>query len=70
MRFQGVIDPYHSDVLVNDSATTRWLPTVGYGNNSTNIGYESVAEGRPGLGTWCFGLALAAVFFSAMSLAY
>ncbi|KAJ5261060.1 hypothetical protein N7478_011655 [Penicillium angulare] len=41
VSFYGVIDPYHSDILVNTSSKPTWLRTVGFGNNSANIGYES-----------------------------
>ncbi|CAI7623301.1 unnamed protein product [Penicillium pancosmium] len=41
VSFSGVIDPYHSDILVNTSSTPSWLRTVGFGNNSMNIGYGS-----------------------------
>ncbi|KAJ5113019.1 hypothetical protein N7456_001553 [Penicillium angulare] len=41
LTFSGVIDLYHSDVLRNDMATPTWLRTVGYQNNSLNVGYTS-----------------------------
>jgi hypothetical protein len=41
ISYYGVIDPYHSDILVNTSATPTWLGTAGFGNNSMNIGYEN-----------------------------
>ncbi|KAF9885311.1 hypothetical protein FE257_013028 [Aspergillus nanangensis] len=41
MRFHGVLDAYHSDVLVLNSLTPSWLRTVGFGNNSANVGYGS-----------------------------
>lgn len=44
IRFSGVIDQYHSDVLVNDTSTPTWLRTVGFQNNSANIGYYSAAS--------------------------
>ncbi|KAJ5116976.1 hypothetical protein N7456_001324 [Penicillium angulare] len=49
VSFYGVIDPYYSDTLVNTSSTPTWLRTVGFGNNSVNIGYNSgsVALLRP-----------------------
>lgn len=46
MTFSGVIDSYHSDVLRNDTATPTWLRTVGYGNNSLNIGYADESKGN------------------------
>ena len=71
IRFQGVIDPYHSDVLVNDSATPTWLRTVGYGNNSANIGYESEAQGRPGLALWSVAFqTLLVLFLSSITFVY
>lgn len=39
ISFRGVIDPYRSDVLVNNSHSPAWIRTVGFGNNSLNIGY-------------------------------
>lgn len=41
ISYFGVIDLYHSDILVNTSATPTWLRTVGFGNNSMNIGYDN-----------------------------
>lgn len=41
IAFLGVIDPYHSDMLMNNSATPTWLRTVGFNNNPLNIGYDS-----------------------------
>ncbi|CEJ60767.1 hypothetical protein PMG11_09329 [Penicillium brasilianum] len=43
LRFTGKIDTYHSDVLVNDTATPTWLRTVGFNNNSQNIGFTGAA---------------------------
>jgi hypothetical protein len=43
MTFSGLIDLYHSDVLRNDTATPTWLRTVGYQNNSLNVGYISAS---------------------------
>ncbi|KAJ5116919.1 hypothetical protein N7456_001267 [Penicillium angulare] len=40
LSFGGKIDTYHSDVLVNDSSTPSWERTVGFNNNSANIGYN------------------------------
>jgi hypothetical protein len=44
LSFKGVIDTYHSDILVNNSAVPQWIRTVGFGNNSLNMGYESAAS--------------------------
>lgn len=40
MSFSGHVDRYHSDDLTNNSATPIWLKTVGFQNNSMNIGYN------------------------------
>ncbi|PYH42831.1 uncharacterized protein BP01DRAFT_393862 [Aspergillus saccharolyticus JOP 1030-1] len=45
LRFAGVLDAYHSDILANDTATPTWLRTVGVNNNSPNIGYTGTAGG-------------------------
>lgn len=45
IRFLGVIDNYHSDVLVEDSPTPNWLRSVGFRNNSLNIGYNEASRG-------------------------
>lgn len=45
LTLSGVIDKYHSDVLRNDTTTPTWLPTVGYNNNSANIGYTTQSTG-------------------------
>ncbi|KAJ5124488.1 uncharacterized protein N7515_008313 [Penicillium bovifimosum] len=47
VSFFGVIDSYHSDTLVNSSSTPTWLRTVGFGNNSANIGYDNGSLGSP-----------------------
>ncbi|KAF5967729.1 hypothetical protein FBULB1_11109 [Fusarium bulbicola] len=41
LRVSGVIDAYHSDSLSLDEKTPVWLRTVGFGNDSSNIGYDS-----------------------------
>ncbi|KAJ5910615.1 hypothetical protein N7504_005258 [Penicillium tannophilum] len=46
MSFSGVIDRYHSDILRNDTETPTWLPTVGYQNNSLNVGYTTTSGGN------------------------
>lgn len=38
VRFRGVLDTYNSDILDINSTTPAWLRTVGFGNNSLNIG--------------------------------
>ncbi|GLA28145.1 hypothetical protein M752DRAFT_296855 [Aspergillus phoenicis ATCC 13157] len=55
LSFLGVLDAYHSDVLANNTATPTWLRTVGFQNNSLNVGYtstaSSVSKGRAFLAT-------------------
>lgn len=51
MTFSCVIDVYHSDVLRNDTATPTWLRTVGYQNNSLNVGYTSRSAGYQQVGS-------------------
>lgn len=63
--FFGVTDPYHPDALVNTSTTPTWLRTVGFGNNSMNIGYNSGAPDWSHLSNWG-----AATFCSMISLAW
>ncbi|KAF5569973.1 hypothetical protein FPANT_13833 [Fusarium pseudoanthophilum] len=43
IRVFGVIDAYHSDSLSLEGETPVWLRTVGFGNDSSNIGYDSAA---------------------------
>lgn len=43
IRVSGVIDAYHSDSLSLEEKTPTWLRTVGFGNDSSNIGYDSGA---------------------------
>lgn len=67
ISFVGVIDPYHSDTLVNTSTTPTWLRTVGFGNNSMNIGYNSRAPGWSHLSNWgtatiCFIISLSWIY--------
>lgn len=38
IRFRGVLDKYNSDILDVNSSSPAWLRTVGFGNNSLNIG--------------------------------
>ena len=37
IRFRGVLDTYHSDVLDVNASSPTWLRTVGFGNNSLNV---------------------------------
>ncbi|RAK98114.1 uncharacterized protein BO80DRAFT_427633 [Aspergillus ibericus CBS 121593] len=55
LTFLGVLDAYHSDVLVNTTDTPTWLRTVGFQNNSLNVGYTSVASGSSVLGALAIG---------------
>lgn len=48
--FKGILDAYHSDVLDMNTSSPTWLRTVGFGNNSLNIGNSGVGRPRPGLG--------------------
>lgn len=41
VRFEGVFDAYHSDILDVNSTAPAWLRTVGFGNNSLNIADSS-----------------------------
>ncbi|KAF5671246.1 hypothetical protein FHETE_4216 [Fusarium heterosporum] len=43
IRVAGLLDSYHSDLLSLNETTPTWLRTVGFGNESSNIGYESRA---------------------------
>lgn len=43
ISFSGSIDSYHSDILVNDSATPTWKRTVGFNNNTLNVGDKSTS---------------------------
>lgn len=56
--FKGVLDSYHSEVLDMNATMTKWLWTVGFGNNSMNAGYNSGGQGRPGIGVRAFVLLL------------
>ncbi|KAL4732029.1 hypothetical protein ACLX1H_001034 [Fusarium chlamydosporum] len=38
VRFSGVLDEYHSDTLSLNGSTPSWVRTVGFGNDSSNIG--------------------------------
>lgn len=69
LHFHGVLDTYHSDVLDVNSTSPTWLRTVGFGNNSLNIGYAENAAERAHIGwgsvsimalSMLFGIALGA----------
>lgn len=68
LSFNGVIDTYHSDLLLNESAIPKWIRTVGFGNNSLNIGYRSLAPPKElcVTGAWI----LPAALFMYLSLLY
>lgn len=44
VRFSGALDAYHSDTLILDTDEPSWLRTVGFGNDSSTIGYGSKAD--------------------------
>ncbi|CEI63705.1 unnamed protein product [Fusarium venenatum] len=44
VRFSGVLDEYHSDTLNLNGSTPTWLRTVGFSNDSSNIGYSETSE--------------------------
>ncbi|KAF3394145.1 hypothetical protein F1880_005526 [Penicillium rolfsii] len=56
MAFSGVIDLYHSDILRNDTATPTWRRTVGYQNDSLNVGYTSGSAGNELVGPWSLAI--------------
>ncbi|KAF4998980.1 hypothetical protein FGRMN_2779 [Fusarium graminum] len=43
IRVAGLLDTYHSDLLSLNGTEPTWLRTVGFGNDSSNVGYESKA---------------------------
>ncbi|KAH8690102.1 hypothetical protein BGW36DRAFT_390215 [Talaromyces proteolyticus] len=47
IRFSGVIDAYHSDVMNLTGQNPVWLRTVGFGNNSLNIDNTGGAGSGP-----------------------
>ncbi|KAJ5936541.1 hypothetical protein N7466_002991 [Penicillium verhagenii] len=65
LTFLGAIDSYHSDVLENDTATPIWLRTVGFQNNSLNVGYALVSTGSQLIGS----LSLATLTFIVLEVA-
>lgn len=44
IRFQGKIDPLHSDIL-NEGPEPSWTPTLGFGNNSLNLQFGEKSAG-------------------------
>ncbi|UZP32330.1 hypothetical protein NXS19_000146 [Fusarium pseudograminearum] len=50
VRFSGVLDAYHSDTLSLKDSTPTWLRTVGFSNDSSNIGYIESSAGKLYLG--------------------
>ncbi|WXC54168.1 hypothetical protein SNK03_000173 [Fusarium graminearum] len=50
VRFSGVLDAYHSDTLSLKGSTPTWLRTVGFSNDSSNIGYRESSAGKLYLG--------------------
>lgn len=64
LSFAGVIDRYHSDVLKNDTDTPTWIRTVGFNNNSVNIGFSEAGRlSRPGWVVSFVSLVLGAVWY-------
>lgn len=49
--FEGVLDSYHSDILDMDTTSLTWLRTVGFGNDTLNIGTSASGRFSPNL--WC-----------------
>lgn len=60
--FRGGLDAYHSDVLDMNGTTPTWLRTVGFGNNSLNIGSGSPSRPRIGVGAVVLSVCLFAAF--------
>ncbi|KAJ4005475.1 hypothetical protein NW752_002307 [Fusarium irregulare] len=63
-NFSGVLDEYHSDVLSLENSSPVWQRTVGFGNNSANIGYGDTPDSRGERTVGRAGLALMAVIVS------
>ncbi|GAB1196781.1 hypothetical protein APSETT444_006056 [Aspergillus pseudonomiae] len=55
IEFLGKIDPLHSDIL-NKGNKPSWVPTLGFGNNSMNMGFEEEGQDsmavRNGVHNW------------------
>ncbi|KAM0289605.1 hypothetical protein ACHAO9_005890 [Fusarium lateritium] len=59
IRVSGVLDAFHSDLLSLNDTEPVWLRTVGFGNDSSNIGYESRAiKLSSGLTVVCLAIAI------------
>ncbi|KAM0269020.1 hypothetical protein ACHAPA_004629 [Fusarium lateritium] len=59
IRVSGVLDAFHSDLLSLNDTEPVWLRTVGFGNDSSNIGYESRAiKLSSGLTVACLAIAI------------
>jgi hypothetical protein len=70
LRFAGILDAYHSDVLDNDTTTPTWLRTVGFNNNSQNIGFTGAAGRMCSLvdaGSWALALVITQVLWLILS---
>ncbi|RFN45619.1 hypothetical protein FIE12Z_10121 [Fusarium flagelliforme] len=63
-NFSGVLDKYHSDILSLDNSLPLWQRTVGFGNNSANIGYGDTPDSRGERTVGRVGLAFMAVIVS------
>lgn len=57
--FKGVLDAYHSDVLNTNTSSPIWLRTVGFGNNTLNIGNSNSAAGQLGPSQWAMTVIMA-----------
>ncbi|KAJ5667732.1 uncharacterized protein N7477_006302 [Penicillium maclennaniae] len=67
ITFLGTIDRYHSDVLVNDTSRPTWKRTVGFNNNTLNVGDKSSstkANGAPSQQFGAWGIALGSALMS------
>ena len=67
ITFLGTIDSYHSDVLVNNTSNPTWERTVGFNNNTLNVGDSSSSTKKNGapsqqFGAW--GIALGSTLIS------
>lgn len=56
ISFSGVIDTYHSDELVRDSATPTWLRTVHLQNRTMDEYESSAASEKDVAGAWVLAL--------------
>ncbi|KAL2862419.1 uncharacterized protein BJX67DRAFT_366448 [Aspergillus lucknowensis] len=68
IEFLGRVDAARSDVLNGEGSEPSWTPTLGFGNNSLNLDFESGGVGLGGGGlrglVWASFLGVAVVYFS------